>query len=105
MDRFFGIREAGSSVCKEVMAGVASFCTASFILAVNPVLLGKPDALNISPKDVMIATVTPFVIVPAMGINAYFAVMTNEGQHAPQAMGALVISGIVLFLLAASGGL
>lgn len=44
--------------CKEVMAGVASFCTASFILAVNPVLLGKPDALNISPKDVMIATAT-----------------------------------------------
>ena len=40
MERVFRLREHGSTVCQEVAAGVASFATASFILVVNPALLG-----------------------------------------------------------------
>jgi len=45
----------------------------------------------------------PFVVVPAMGVNAYVAVMTDNGRLGPQTRAAIVVAGLVLMLLAASG--
>jgi AGZA family xanthine/uracil permease-like MFS transporter len=64
LDRFFHIRERGSSVGTELRAGVVTFLTMAYILLVNPRSLSEA---GMPVADVTVAT----ALGPGMGLNAY----------------------------------
>lgn len=85
IDRFFHVSERGSTIRREVIAGVTTFLTMAYILMVNPLILGDGGV----PKDGVVAATAlsaalatlmmglyanaPFALAPGMGENAYFA--------------------------------
>ena len=85
MEKFFKLKENGTNVKTEVIAGITTFMTMDYILAVNPNML---SASGMDPTAVLIATCLasfvgtmcmalmanyPFALAPGMGLNAYFA--------------------------------
>ena len=112
MDRFFGISRNGSTYRKEITAGLSTFLTMSFIVAVNPMFLadaGIPYAAAFVAT--ILATVLgtvimgvwanwPVAVAPGMGLNAYFAYGLVMGQNFSwqQALAAVFVAS-VLFLL------
>lgn len=89
--RFFKFAENGTTTRTEILAGVTTFFTMAYILAVNPGILGAAIFLE-QPQDLFtelamttatasaIATVVmalfanyPFALAPGMGLNAFFA--------------------------------
>ena len=120
IDRYFGIRAAGSSVPRELGAGLTTFLTMSYVLFVNPLVLGNaiviPDgfakllvvtALAAAIGSLLMALVAryPFAQAPGMGLNAYFAYTVVLGQKIPwqTALGAVFISGALFVLLSVVG--
>ena len=85
LDAFFSIAARGSSITTEVRAGVTTFLTMAYILAVNPQILknaGMPvddvaiaTALAAAAATLIMGCVAnfPFALAPGMGLNAYFA--------------------------------
>ena len=84
LDRFFQIKAHGSTVRSEVMAGITTFMTMAYIIAVNPSILAdagmdKGGVFTATILSSMIATLVmalyaklPFALAPGMGLNAYF---------------------------------
>lgn len=87
MEHFFKLKEHGTDVRTEIIAGVTTFMTMAYILAVNPAMLG-PDGAGMDSGAVFTATALasaaasflmaflanlPFVLSAGMGLNAYFA--------------------------------
>ncbi|MET0321853.1 MAG: NCS2 family permease [Duganella sp.] len=111
--QFFQLREHGSNVRTEVVAGVTTFLTMAYIIFVNPAILGDAGM----PKDaVFVATCLaaaigslimglyanyPIGMAPGMGLNAYFAYAVVLGMGVPwqSALGAVFISGCLFFLV------
>ena len=93
MDRFFGISLNGSTYRKEITAGISTFLTMSFIVAVNPMFLadaGIPYAAAFVATILATVLGTLFIVVwanwpvavaPGMGLNAYFANVLVIGQN------------------------
>ncbi len=123
IDRFFHITERRSTVGTEVRAGVVTFFAMAYIIILNPLILGTVEDVN---GDVLgtsrVAAVTalaagvmtiafgifaryPFGIAAGLGINTLVAVtfVATEGLTWPQAMGLVVIDGIIIVLLAVTG--
>jgi AGZA family xanthine/uracil permease-like MFS transporter len=120
LDRFFGISAAGSTVSRELRAGVTTFLTMSYVLFVNPQVLGNaiviPNAfaklLVVTALAAAIGTLLmafvaryPFAQAPGMGLNAYFAFTVVIGQKIPYqtALGAVFISGTIFVALSLIG--
>ena len=120
IDRYFGIAAAGSTVPREVRAGLTTFLTMSYVLLVNPAVLGNaiviPDgfaklllvtALAAAIGSLLMGIVAryPFAQAPGMGLNAYFAFTVVLGQKIPwqTALGAVAISGCIFILLSVLG--
>lgn len=120
IDRYFGISAAGSSPAVEVRAGLTTFLTMSYVLFVNPLVLGNaiivPDgfakllivtALAAAAGSLLMGLVAryPFAQAPGMGLNAYFAFTVVLGQKIPweTALGAVFISGIAFVVLSLIG--
>jgi len=115
MDGFFRLKEHGTNVRTEIMAGLTTFMTMAYILAVNPGLLGGEGLLN--PYSVFLATALaggiftiamglfvnfPVALAPGMGLNAFFAatVLSSNGTITPSiALTAVFISGIIFIIL------
>lgn len=112
LDRMFRVTENGSTIPVEVMAGVTTFLTMSYIIVVNPQILA---AAGIDPGAAFVATclaaafgslVTgllsnyPIAMAPGMGVNAYFAFTVVGALAVPwqTALGAVFLAGL-LFLL------
>ncbi len=110
IDRYFGIAAAGSTIPRELRAGLTTFLTMSYVLLVNPAVLGNaiviPDgfakllvvtALAAAIGSLLMGLVAryPFAQAPGMGLNAYFAFTVVLGQKIPwqTALGAVAISG------------
>ena len=85
LEKFFKLKENGTTVKTEVIAGITTFMTMAYILAVNPNML---SAAGMDSTAVLIATCLasfigtmamallanyPFALAPGMGLNAYFA--------------------------------
>ena len=85
LEQFFKLKENRTDVKTEVMAGITTFMTMAYILAVNPNIL---SAAGMDANAVLIATALasfvgtalmallanyPFALAPGMGLNAYFA--------------------------------
>ena len=120
IDRYFGITAAGSNVPREVRAGLTTFLTMSYVLLVNPAILGEaiviPDgfakllvvtALAAAAGSLLMGLVAryPFAQAPGMGLNAYFAFTVVLGQKIPwqTALGAVAISGCIFIVLSVAG--
>lgn len=113
LDRFFKIKESGSSVRTEVLAGLTTFLAMSYILVVNPSIL-KDAGMDFGA--VFVATCIssafacmmmglianyPIALAPGMGLNAYFtfAVVKGMGISWQVALGAVFVSGIIFIIL------
>ena len=113
MEKFFELKERGTDVKTEFIAGVTSFVTISYILAVNPLILG---AAGIDAGAVFTATALasafatflmaflanmPFVLSAGMGLNAYFAytVVIGMGYSWQQALAAIFAEGLIFIFL------
>lgn len=112
LERWFGLAAAGTTVRREVVAGVTTFLTMSYILFVNPQILGKAGmdvgavfvatclAAAASTAVMALYANYPIALAPGMGLNAYFAftVVLSEKFTWQQGLAAVFVSG-VLFLI------
>ena len=113
MEKFFHLKENHTDVKTEVMAGITTFMTMAYILAVNPNIL---SAAGMDAKAVLIATSLvafvgtmlmaflanyPFALAPGMGLNAYFAytLVLSMGYSWQMALLAVFVEGIVFIVL------
>ena len=113
MEKLFHLKENHADVKTEVMAGITTFMTMAYILAVNPNIL---SAAGMDAKAVLIATSLaafvgtmlmaflanyPFALAPGMGLNAYFAytVVLSMGYSWQMALLAVFVEGIVFIVL------
>ncbi|GGJ70097.1 NCS2 family permease [Deinococcus aquiradiocola] len=120
LERYFGIRAAGSTVPKELRAGLTTFLTMSYILFVNPQVLSSAvhipnafvqllmvTAISAAAGSLMMGLIAryPFAQAPGMGLNAFFAYTVVGSMKIPwqTALGAVFISGALFVLLSAVG--
>ena len=113
MEKFFKLKEKGTDVRTEMIAGITTFMTMAYILAVNPSILG---ATGINSGAIFTATALasaiasfcmaflanlPFVLSAGMGLNAYFAytVVLGMGYSWEVALTAVFAEGLVFILL------
>ncbi|AMY20108.1 MULTISPECIES: NCS2 family permease [Nocardiaceae] len=129
VDSYFKITDRGSSLSAEIRGGVVTFVAMAYIVVLNPLILGsfsaddaaaKTDVLgNILPVP-QVAAVTalvagvmsilfgvvanyPFAIAAGLGINTLLAVTIAPQVTWPEAMGLVVIDGIIIVILALTG--
>lgn len=123
MDRFFRISERGSTPRTEVLAGLATFATMAYIVVVNPdVLGGVTDRSGLKLDHAQLVTVTalvagvmtiamgvvanvPMALAAGLGINAFvaFSLVAGRGLSWADAMGIVVIEGVIMLVLVALG--
>lgn len=113
LEKLFHLKENHTDVKTEVMAGITTFMTMAYILAVNPNIL---EASGMDRGAVFTATALasfiatclmallsnyPFVLAPGMGLNAYFAytVVLGMGYSWQQALAAVFVEGLIFILL------
>lgn len=121
LDRYFGISSSGSTIPIEIRAGLTTFLTMSYIIFVNPSVLG--NAIDVGPSTfAQLLSVTclaaafgslvmgviakyPFAQAPGMGLNAFFAftVVLGMGVAWQTALGAVFISGVLFVVLSLIG--
>ncbi len=113
LEKLFKLRENGTTVRTELLAGVTTFMTMAYILAVNPNILGAAgmDAGSVFTATALSACIAsllmaflsncPFVLAPGMGINAFFAYTLVAQLGLPWQLGlaAVFIEGIVFIIL------
>lgn len=113
LEKFFKLKENGTTVRTELLAGLTTFLTMAYIIFVNPSILGDAGM----PKDaVFVATCLaaaigtlimgvyanyPMALAPGMGLNAYFAYAVVKGMGIPweAALGAVFISGCLFIMV------
>ncbi|MBN9252116.1 MAG: NCS2 family permease, partial [Mesorhizobium sp.] len=117
LEAYFKLKEEGSSVRTEVIAGVTTFLTMSYIIFVNPEIL---STTGMDRNAVFVATCLaaalgsfimamvarwPIGMAPGMGLNAFFAftVVGAMGFTWQQALGAVFISGVIFLILTVTG--
>lgn len=113
IEKFFGLREHGTNIRTEVVAGITTFMTMAYILAVNPYIL---SAAGMDKDGVFTATAIssfiaiavmalyanlPIALAPGMGLNAFFAytVVLHMGYSWEMAITAVFIEGIIFVIL------
>ena len=113
LDKIFHLKENHTDVKTEVIAGVTTFMTMAYILAVNPSIMSAAGMdsgaiFTATALASMIATLCmaafanyPFVLAPGMGLNAYFAytVVINMGYSWEMALAAVFIEGLIFIAL------
>jgi len=114
MDKFFKIKERGSTVGIEVLGGVTTFFAMAYIIFVNPNILstGNPELLSsiflATCLSAAIGTILtalmaniPFAQAPGMGLNAFFTftVCFGMGYSFNQALAIVLISGLVFLVV------
>lgn len=114
MDNFFKLKENNTDVRTEIIAGITTFMTMSYILAVNPLILGDAGmdmggVFTATALSAVIATTVmalyakyPFGLAPGMGLNAFFAytvVLGDMGKSWQFALTAILIEGIIFVIL------
>lgn len=113
LEKFFKLSDNGTDVKTEVMAGITTFMTMAYILAVNPSIMA---AAGMDQGAVFTATALasligtllmaflanyPFALAPGMGLNAYFAytVVLGMGYSWQVALTAVFAEGIIFIIL------
>jgi AGZA family xanthine/uracil permease-like MFS transporter len=115
MEKLFKLHENGSTVRREILAGVTTFLTMAYILAVNPGMLGSIGggmtaeavfsataiASGIATLVMAFAANLPVALAPGMGLNAYFTytVVFGMGYSWQTALTAVFLEGILFIIL------
>jgi AGZA family xanthine/uracil permease-like MFS transporter len=117
LETFFKLKESGTTVRTELVAGLTTFLTMAYIIFVNPSILG---AAGVPKESVFVATCLvsalgtavmglyanyPIAMAPGMGLNAYFAfaVVLGMGIAWQSALGAVFVSGCLFILVSVLG--
>lgn len=117
LERIFRLREHGTTIGREVVAGFTTFAAMAYILAVNPEILSaagmpKESLLTATAVSAALATLVmaaltnfPIALAPGMGVNAFFAFSICVGMGVPwqSALGLVFVNGIIFLLLSLSG--
>ncbi len=115
LEKFFKLKENKTTVKTEILAGITTFMTMAYILAVNPEILSatgmdKNALFTATALSAFVATMVmalvaklPFALAPGMGINAFFAftVVLEMGHSWQFALTAVFLEGIVFIVLTA----
>ncbi|MFA8449794.1 MAG: NCS2 family permease [Bacteroidales bacterium] len=115
LNKFFGLSKHKTTVKTEIIAGITTFMTMAYILAVNPDILSKTgmDAGAVFTATVLSAIVgtlvmafvakLPFALAPGMGLNAFFAytVVLGLGHSWQFALTAVFLEGLIFIVLTA----
>lgn len=116
-EKLFKLKEKGSNIQTEVIAGLTTFLAMAYILAVNPGMLG---ATGMSVQSVFLATAIsagvtsiimgilanyPVALAPGMGVNALFTytLCGSMGYSWQAALAAVFISGVIFILISVTG--
>ncbi|SFR87885.1 putative MFS transporter, AGZA family, xanthine/uracil permease [Agromyces sp. CF514] len=120
-DRFFQITERGSTIGTEVRGGLVTFITMAYIVVLNPIILSAGvdvdgnslafpavaavTALTAGVMTILFGLVArlPFAFAAGLGINSFLAFSVVGQVTWPEAMGLVVINGLIIVLLAATG--
>lgn len=121
IDGYFEITKRGSTWGGEVRGGLVTFVTMAYIVVLNPIILsGSKDVLHHSLQFTAVAAVTaltagvmtilfgliarlPFAFAAGLGINSFLAVSVVGQVTWPEAMGLVVIEGLIIVVLSATG--
>ncbi|MGH8882300.1 MAG: solute carrier family 23 protein, partial [Stackebrandtia sp.] len=121
LDRFFRISERGSTYSREIRGGFATFFTMAYILVLNPIILGSAedkfgeqlDAAQLATATALVAAVMtlimgvggnlPLALAAGLGINAIVAFQVAPLMSWDDAMGLIVIEGLLICLLVMTG--
>ncbi|MBN2773328.1 MAG: NCS2 family permease, partial [Prolixibacteraceae bacterium] len=115
LKKYFGIKNNGTTVKTEILAGITTFMTMSYILVVNPDMLAdtgmdKNAVFTATALSAAIATLVmafvaklPFALAPGMGLNAFFTytVVLGMGYSWQFALTAVFLEGIIFLILTA----
>jgi len=117
LERLFDLRGRGTTVRTEVLAGLTTFVTMAYIVAVNPAILGQA---GMPVAAVAVATCLasgfgsilmglrsnyPLALAPGMGLNAFFTYTVVKGMGLPwqTALGCVFVSGVAFLALTLAG--
>lgn len=123
LDRYFRISQRGSDIRTELIAGAATWLTMAYILVVNPqILTALPDAEGVTlPFDAVVTSTAlvagamtlayglftnyPFAMAAGLGLNAFvaFTLVAAAQLSWPQAMGVIVVEGLLIAVLVLTG--
>ncbi|MFC5800632.1 NCS2 family permease [Streptomyces formicae] len=121
VDRYFRISERGSTLAREVRGGFATFFTMAYILVLNPIILGGAEdkfGTQLSGPQLVTATALvaavmttimglggnlPLAIAAGLGLNAVVAYQIAPTMSWADAMGLVVLEGIVICVLVVTG--
>ncbi len=123
LESYFKTAERGSNLRTEVVAGVTTWMTMSYILFVNPTILGAvkdPQGTQLAFPKVLIVTALvagvmtilmgvvsnyPFALAAGLGLNGYvaFTLVATLKLNWPDAMGVIVLEGLVITFLVVTG--
>ncbi len=115
LKKLFGFNPEKHNIRTEILAGVTTFMTMAYILAINPAILGdagmdKGAVFTATALSAVIATLVmavvarlPFALAPGMGLNAFFAyaVVLTMGYSWQFALTAVFLEGVIFLLLTA----
>jgi AGZA family xanthine/uracil permease-like MFS transporter len=113
LERTFKLRERGTDVKTEILAGITTFMTMGYIIFVNPGILSKTGmpfgpllvatCLSAALATVLMAFLAnyPFALAPGMGLNAFFtfSVVLGMGISWKVALAAVLVEGVIFILL------
>jgi AGZA family xanthine/uracil permease-like MFS transporter len=127
IDKFFKISERGSTVGREVRGGLVTFFTMAYIIVLNPLILGfvkdgdgkflgggeAPDLAMIAAATALVAGVMtilmgvvanyPLALATGLGLNAFVAFSIASGMSWADAMGLVVLEGLIILVLVLTG--
>ncbi|MEE1773777.1 NCS2 family permease [Streptomyces sp. JV185] len=121
LDRYFKISERGSSIAREIRGGFATFFAMAYIIVLNPIILGSAKDMyghQLDSGQLVTATVltaafstllmgvignVPIALAAGLGVNTVVALQLAPRMSWPDAMGMVVLAGIVVMLLVATG--
>lgn len=113
LEKLFKLKDNNTDIRTEVLAGITTFMTMAYILAVNPSILAAAEmdqgaVFTATALASLIGTLLmaflanyPFALAPGMGLNAYFAytVVLGMGYAWEVALTAVFIEGIIFIIL------
>ncbi|MBI2516250.1 MAG: NCS2 family permease [Opitutae bacterium] len=117
LSRFFHLDRHGTTVGRELQAGLTTFAAMAYILAVNPAILANAGmdraalvtvtALTAAVATALMALLTnyPIALAPGMGINAFFtfSICLGKGVPWPEALGMVFVNGLIFLILSVTG--
>ncbi|WP_270599180.1 NCS2 family permease [Faecalicoccus pleomorphus] len=117
MEKFFKLKEKGTSVKTEILAGLTTFLAMAYILGVNPIILGDAGmdqgsvfmatAISAAFASIVMGLVAnyPVALAAGMGVNALFSytVCLGMGYSWQAALCAVFVSGVIFVLISVTG--